>query len=117
MNEDAIFKKHQIQKNQKIKQKECSQAALRRSLTRQATISIIANKEGYEFSSKIVIYDGKSLYLFDHKTTFRRVIVGISEAKAFDMFVLLLILINSAGMIIYDYNDRENKEPYNQVLE
>jgi len=33
------------------------------------------------------------------------------------MFILLLILINSAGMLMYDYKDRENKQPYNKGLE
>ena len=82
-----------------------------------ATVALYKVEEGYEFSQKIVIYDRKSLYLFHHKTTFRRVIVGIAEAKAFDMFILLLILINSAGMLMYDYKDRENKQPYNKGLE
>ena len=74
------------------------------------SVFINNTKEGYEFSSKIVIYEAMSLYLFHHKTTFRRVIVGITEAKAFDMFILLLILINSAGMIMYDYKDRKNEQ-------
>jgi hypothetical protein len=33
------------------------------------------------------------------------------------MFILFLISINSAGMLMYDYKDRENKQPYNQGLE
>lgn len=94
------------------------ESTLRRgSIDHSATFAMNKVQEGYEFSQKIVVYDRKSLYLFHHKTTFRRVIVGITEAKAFEMFILFLISINSAGMLMYDYKDRENKQPYNQGLE
>jgi hypothetical protein len=96
--------------------KEFSGRDFRRSLIHRPSM-LITQKEGYEFASKIVVYDRKSLYLFYHKTTTRRVLVGIAEAKAFDLFILLLILINSAGMIMYDYKDRSNQCRYNQLLE
>lgn len=71
------------------------------------------NKDGYSFASKVIIYDGRSLYLFYHKTLFRRIIVGITESKLFDAIILILITLNSLCLILYDYHDRENMHVWN----
>ena len=63
----------------------------------------------WEHTQKIVVYEGRSLYLFHHATLFRRVVVAITEDKKFDNFILLLIILNSICLIMYDYTDRGNK--------
>jgi hypothetical protein len=64
-----------------------------------------------------VVYDGRSLYLFDHSSTFRRIIVALTEDKKFDNFILLLIISNSICLLLYEYKDRDNVCLHNQYLE
>ena len=57
----------------------------------------------WEYASKIVVYDARSLYLFSHDTKFRRTIVTIIETKLFDQIILSLIILNSIALACYDY--------------
>ena len=74
-------------------------------------------QQDWEYAQKIVVYDGRSLYLFHHQTFFRRLIVAITEDKLFENFILLLIILNSISLVMYDYKDRENNQSYNKKLE
>ena len=56
---------------------------------------MVAKREGWEYASKIVIYESKSLYLFHHESKFRRIIVAIVESKTFENVILMLIVFNS----------------------
>jgi hypothetical protein len=69
--------------------------------------------EGYEFASKVIVYEGNSLYVFHHKTRCRRVLVGVIEASAFNLFIVMLIGLNTMGLVLYDYRDRGNNGPWN----
>ena len=71
------------------------------------------NKDDYSDVKKVIIYDGRSLYLFYHKGNFRRIMVGITESKLFDAVILMLISLNSLCLILYDYHDRDSRQPYN----
>ena len=58
---------------------------------------------------KIVIFDKRSLYLFDHKSKFRKFIVKVTQSNIFDSFIVLAIFLNSLILAITDYSDRSNE--------
>ena len=60
----------------------------------------------WEYASKIVVYDAKSLNLFHHKMAFRRKIVSVVESRIFEIVNTTLILFNSVTLALYDYMDR-----------
>lgn len=62
---------------------------------------------------KIVIYDRRSLYLFDHNTWFRKWVVALAGSNAFEAFIVLAIFFNSIVLAITDYGDRDNETAYN----
>jgi len=70
-----------------------------------------------EHAQKIVVYDYRSLFLFHHSTKFRRILVAITEDKKFENFILILIILNSIGLLMYDYKDRNNCHDYNIYVE
>ena len=63
-----------------------------------------AKKDEWEYASKIVVYDRKSLYLFHHENKFRRIIVAIVESKTFENVILFLIVVNSLCYTFQDYS-------------
>ena len=65
-------------------------------------------KESHD-SVKIVIFDKRSLYLFDHKSSFRKCIVKVTQSNLFDSFIVLAIFLNSLILAITDYSDRSNE--------
>jgi hypothetical protein len=69
--------------------------------------SLKSKREPWEYSQKVVIYDVRSLYLFDHKNVFRRGVIALAESKIFANIIMILILINSVLLACYDYSDRE----------
>lgn len=68
---------------------------------------------------KFVVYDKKSCWLFKKNGLFkiRNGFVWVSCNPWFDNFIILLILANSIMLAVYDYADRDNKEPRNQLIE
>lgn len=62
---------------------------------------------------KIVVYDRRSLYLFDHNTSFRKLVVALAGSNAFEAFIVLAIFFNSIILAITDYSDRDNETVYN----
>lgn len=62
----------------------------------------------WEYASKIVVYEARSLNLFHHKTAFRRNVLSLVESRIFEISITTLILLNSVTLAIYDYNDRED---------
>ena len=62
---------------------------------------------------KIVVYDRRSLFLFDHETRFRKTIVQITGSNIFESIIVLAIAMNSGILAITDYNDRLNETEYN----
>jgi len=74
------------------------------SMRRSASLKRMKTKvEKWEYASKIVVYDWKSLYLFDEKTRCRRILVAIVESKIFENIILVLIILNSLCYTIRDY--------------
>lgn len=65
-------------------------------------------------NTKIVIFDRKSLYLFDHKNRFRNWIVQVTQSNIFDSVIVLAIFLNSLVLAVTDYSDRDNQLGYNQ---
>lgn len=72
--------------------------------------------EDWEYASKIVVYDARSLNLFYHTSRFRRRIVSVVESRLFENGITVLILLNSITLACYDYNDRDNEGLNNQIL-
>ena len=62
-----------------------------------------------EKNFKIVIFDRRSLYLFDHETRFRKWIVYLTQSNMFDAVIVLAIFFNSAVLAVTDYSDRDNE--------
>jgi len=44
------------------------------------TVKLPQPKEKWEFAKKIVVYDWRSLFLFNRHSKFRRLVVGITES-------------------------------------
>eukprot|EP00347_Sterkiella_histriomuscorum_P011811 403371009 len=63
------------------------------------------------------VYDKRSLYIFSLKNPLRRLVLKILEHKAFEYFILSLILINSLALAMFDYSDRDSITQYNNILE
>jgi hypothetical protein len=84
-------------------------------ITRKNTLTTSAMAP-WEYASKIVVYEDKSLYLFSHKSKFRRIVVAIIEQKIFDQIILALIVLNSMALACYDYSDTTDCTVRNQVL-
>ena len=55
---------------------------------------------------QIFIYDRRSLYLFDHETMLRKLVVAISHKQLFESFIVLTIILNSFVLAVTDYSDR-----------
>ena len=66
---------------------------------------------------KIMIYEHKSLNIFDHRTQFRQLLVRLIHNPIFENLVILAIAINTLLLAIYDYKDRENLTEYNKICE
>jgi len=62
------------------------------------------NKIGY----KVVIYDIRSFYLFHENSRLRNIVVEVTESNEFQTLTLIIILITTFCMVIYNYKDREN---------
>ena len=73
-----------------------------------------ANKDS---EVKIVIYDRRSLYLFDHETCFRKSIVALTHTNLFEAIIVIAIVLNSFVLAITDYSDRSNENEHNRKLE
>ena len=43
--------------------------------------------------------------------------MNIIENKWFDNFIILMIFLNSMGMAVYDYSDRDNICMRNRIIE
>lgn len=55
---------------------------------------------------KFVVYDSRSLFIFDSTYTIRRAIVWLTLCPWFDNFIILMIFFNSMFMACTDYSDR-----------
>ena len=62
---------------------------------------------------KIVVYDYRSLYFWHFNNACRRELVNFTCSNMFENLVILLILINSVLLAIYDYKDRDNLTDWN----
>ena len=57
------------------------------------------------------------MFLFGQTNFIRKSIVWLVESPWFDFAILLAILGNSLSLAMYDYDDREAKTAWNQVME
>ena len=64
-----------------------------------------------------MVFDNRSLYLFDHRTKFRHFMVRAVHNPIFENTIILAIALNSIALSIYNYSDRDNETEYNQILE
>lgn len=67
--------------------------------------------------TKIVVYDYRSLFCLHFENSFRKRLVNFTCSHMFENIVILLILINSVVLAIYDYKDRDNETDWNIRLE
>ena len=68
-------------------------------------------------TQKILVYEHKSLGIFDHRTIFRQKIVKLIHHPIFENLIIFAIALNTLLLAIYDYKDRENLTEYNQMCE
>ena len=66
---------------------------------------------------KVLVYENKSLFIFDHRTAFRQFLVKLTHHPIFENLVIFAIGINSLLLAIYDYKDRDNVTTYNKHCE
>ena len=64
-------------------------------------------------SVKICVYDAKPLFMFNHKTRLRQLVVNFTESSEFQNFTILVIMLTTVTLIIYDYSDRNSNSHYN----
>lgn len=63
--------------------------------------------------TKIVVYDRRSLFFFDHETRFRKFMVRLTHHNLFELVIVLAIFINSMVLACTDLSDRENETAWN----
>lgn len=63
------------------------------------------------------IYDKNSCYIFHGESWFRRMVVKLSCWPMFDNFIILLILLNSVMLALYDYTDRDSETTWNKTID
>lgn len=51
---------------------------------------------------KICVYDARSLYIFDHESWLRNIIVTITESKIFEYLIIVVILLSTIIMLCED---------------
>ena len=71
------------------------------------------SKKRSKKKDKIVVYDQRSLYCLHFKNPLRIEIVNFAASDMFENFIILLILLNTIVLAIYDYDDRDNETQYN----
>lgn len=57
---------------------------------------------------KLMIYDRKSIYIFDGENPLRTKVVRLLTNKRFEFFIIFVIFLNSVFLACYDYSDRDN---------
>lgn len=62
---------------------------------------------------RILVYEHKSVFIFDHRTILRQSLVNMIHNPVFEYTIILAILVNSLLLAIYDYKDRDNLTEYN----
>ena len=70
-----------------------------------------------EMNKKFVIYDKRSCYLCKHDGWFRKKIVWLSCWPWFDNFIIILILVNSIMLALFDQSDRDALTAHNKLIE
>ena len=55
-----------------------------------------------------MIYDRKSIHIFDGDNQMRTKIVRLLTDKRFEYFIIFVIFLNSLFLACYDYSDRDN---------
>lgn len=76
-----------------------------------------AKNQAMNKNYKTVVYDYRSLYCLHADNSFRKELVNFACSTMFENFIILLIFMNSIILAVYDYNDRDNRLPHNQLLE
>ena len=66
-----------------------------------------------EAKETAVVYDYKSLFIFSSEGKFRNFVVHTVHNPFFENFIILVIGLNTLGLAIYDYNDRDDKTEWN----
>ena len=67
--------------------------------------------------NKRVVYDARSLKLFDYKSRFRKNVVWLTEAEWFDSIVIVMIIVGSICMALYDFSDPNSQTDHNKRLD
>ena len=69
------------------------------------------------FEQKFALLCDKSLFFIQKRWAIRRFAIKLVYWKAFDCFIISLIIINSALLGIMDYTDTENQSLRNKIVE
>ena len=67
---------------------------------------------------KICVFDAHSFFVFSHKHRLRKLVVSVTESSEFQNLTLLVIMLTTITLIIYDYNNNTlEAKSYNEVLD
>ena len=77
-----------------------------RALNQTDELKVMQASSEWSFASKIIVCEANSLNLFSHESKFRKIMVYLVEQQAFDNSIIILILLNSIVLALYNYEDR-----------
>ena len=74
--------------------------------------TVIMNMHG-----KVRPYARTSLFVYDIENPVRKGVIWVLEHPFFEWFILLVIILNTIKMPLYDYSDRDSNSFYNQIMD
>jgi hypothetical protein len=72
---------------------------------------------GRKAQIKICVFDAHSFYIFGHKHRLRQFIVILTESSEFQNLTLLVILLTTSTLVVYDYKCSLETKNWNRVLD
>lgn len=67
----------------------------------------------FKYEKIILKYDEKSLFIFRQDTCFRQTVIRLVDSRYFEYLIVLVILMNSITLALYDYSDRDSIGEFN----
>jgi hypothetical protein len=63
-----------------------------------------------------VLEEPKSLYIFHKENRIRQFCIKITNSKYFDLFIIIVIIVNSILLGIYDYENQDSSSVRNEIV-
>lgn len=62
-------------------------------------------------------YDKRSLFIFPIDSWIRKVLIKIVDSRSFEYLIILVIVMNSITLAMYNYEDRDSNGRFNQIID